>query len=402
MDTPPRHRLRTSAIIAAVLAALVIFGAGVLVGGHPQASGLTRLPSGIRGAVLGAGSDSLAGDIENELKSGYYTPVDTTKLTRASIDGMLASLHDPYTYYLDPTEYAAMQRETQGLYVGVGIQVLQRGADAVIVTVFANSPAQRAGLAKGDVITAVNGVSMIGKPLNTVTDAIRGAAGTPVTVTVRTPTGATVTGHMVRTELHLELVQTSLRTVGGHKIGVIRLLEFDQGAAAAVRQAATSLAARGATGLVLDLRGNPGGLVDEAVDVVGAFVPKGSPVVTTVGLHDPRQELKTTSAPVAALPLVVLVDRYSASASEIVSGALRDDGRAILVGQKTFGKAVVQRTVTLPNGGALHYTIARYLTPKGFDLNHKGLTPDIVVVTTPEGATDPGLERAAQAAAAGR
>ena len=193
MDTPPRHRLRTSAIIAAVLAALVIFGAGVLVGGHPQASGLTRLPSGIRGAVLGAGSDSLAGDIENELKSGYYTPVDTTKLTRASIDGMLASLHDPYTYYLDPTEYAAMQRETQGLYVGVGIQVLQRGADAVIVTVFANSPAQRAGLAKGDVITAVNGVSMIGKPLNTVTDAIRGAAGTPVTVTVRTPTGATVT-----------------------------------------------------------------------------------------------------------------------------------------------------------------------------------------------------------------
>lgn len=402
MDTPPRHRLRLPAIIAAVVAVLVVFGAGILVGGHPQATGLTRLPSGIRSAVLGAGSDSLATDIETELKSGYYTPVDTTMLSRASIDGMLASLHDPYTYYLDPAEYAAMQRETQGLYVGVGIQVLGRGTDAVIATVFADSPAQRAGLAKGDVITAVNGVSMAGKPLNTVTDAIRGTKGTPVTVTVRTPAGATVTGHMVRTELHLELVQTSMRTVAGHKIGVIRLLEFDQGAAAAVRQAASSLAARGATGLVLDLRGNPGGLVDEAVDVVGAFVPKGSPVVTTVGLHDPRQVLKTTFAPVTTLPLVVLVDRYSASASEIVSGALRDDGRAILVGQKTFGKAVVQRTVTLPNGGALHYTIARYLTPKGFDLNHKGLTPNVVVITTPQGTLDRGLERATQAAAAGR
>jgi carboxyl-terminal processing protease len=402
MSTPPRHRLRLPAIIAAVMAALVIFAGGVLVGGHPQASGLLRLPNGIRSAVLGAGSGSLAADIQDELKSGYYTPIDATNLTRASIDGMLASLHDPYTYYLDPAEYTAMQRETQGLYVGVGIQVLQRGADAVIATVFANSPAQRGGLAKGDVITAVDGVSMVGKPLNTVTNAIRGTKGTPVTVTVRTPAGATVTARMVRTELHLQLVQTSMRIVAGRKIGVIRLLEFDQGAAAAVRQAATSLAARGASGLVLDLRGNPGGLVDEAVDVVGAFVPKGSPVVTTVGLHDPRTNLKTTAAPVTALPLVVLVDRYSASASEIVSGALRDDGRAILVGQKTFGKAVVQRTVTLPNGGALHYTIARYLTPKGFDLNHKGLTPNIVVTTTPQGTSDPGLDRAAQAAAAGR
>ncbi len=402
MDQPPRHRLRLPAIIISVVAVLAIFAAGILVGGHPQASGLTRLPSGIRGAVLGAGSDSLAADIENELKSGYYTPVDTTTMTRASIDGMLASLHDPYTYYLDPPEYAAMQRETQGLYVGVGIQVLERGTDAVIGTVFADGPAHSAGLAKGDVITAVNGVVMVGKPLNTVTNAIRGTKGTPVTVTVRTPTGAAVTAHMVRTELHLELVETSMHTIAGHRIGVIRLLEFDQGAAAAVRQAATSLAARGATGLVLDLRGNPGGLVDEAVDVVGAFVPKRSPVVTTVGLHDPRQELKTTSSPVTTLPLVVLVDRYSASASEIVSGALRDDGRAILVGQKTFGKAVVQRTVTLPNGGALHYTIARYLTPKGLDLNHKGLLPNIVVSATPEGALDPGLARAVQAAAAGR
>jgi carboxyl-terminal processing protease len=393
---PPRN-LRPVAFLAAIAAAVVLFVAGVLVGGHPQATGLVNLPGGVRGAVLGSGSDVLIGDIQQELKSGYYVPVNATDLSRASVDGMLATLHDPYTYYLDPAEYRAMQQETQGVYVGVGIQLLQRGSHAVIVSVFEPSPAKRAGLARGDVIIGVDGRSMVGKPLGTVSDAIRGPEGTPVTVTVRTPTGATVSARMVRAELHLQLVQTSMVSVHGRKIGVIRLLEFDEGAAAAVRSAVAALTARGAQGLVLDLRGNPGGLVNEAVGVVGAFVPKGSPVVTTVGLHDPRQTLKTTTKPVTSLPMVVLVDRYSASASEIVSGALRDDRGVPLVGQKTFGKAVVQRTVTLPNGGALHYTIARYLTPSGFDLNHKGLTPTIVVATTPTATADPALVRAAAA-----
>jgi carboxyl-terminal processing protease len=401
MTTPSRRSLRPVAFLAAVVVAMGLFLAGVLVGGHPQATGLVNLPGGVRSALLGSESDALIGEIQRELKSGYFVPVDTTKLARASVDGMLGSLHDPYTYYLDPQEYAAMEQETQGVYVGVGIQLLQRGSQAVVVSVFDRSPAQRAGLAKGDVITAVDGRSMVGKPLSSVSDAIRGPKGTPVTVTARTPAGTTTSAHMVRTELHLQLVHTRVIAVHGRKVGVIKLLEFDEGAAAAVRAAVTSLTAQGATGLVLDLRGNPGGLVNEAVDVVGAFVPRGSPVVTTVGLHDPRQTLKTTSRPLTSLPMVVLVDRYSASASEIVSAALRDDRHVPLVGQRTFGKAVVQRTVTLPNGGALHYTIARYLTPNGFDLNHKGLTPTIVVATTPTGTSDPGLERAAAAVGTG-
>jgi len=402
MQTPPRRSRRLLAIVGGVAAALVVFALGVLVGGHPQATGLERLPSGARSVVLGAGSDSPIADIQDELKSGYYVPVSPTTLERASIDGMLASLHDPYTYYLDPSEYAAMQQETQGLYVGVGIQVLQRGAQVVIANVFPGSPAQRAGLAKGDVITGVDGRAMRGQSLNTVTNAIRGPKGTPVAITVTTPGGGSRTARMTRTVLKLQLVTTSMHVVHGKKIGVITLLEFDQGAAAAVRAAVTALTAQGANGLVLDLRGNPGGLVDEAVSLVGIFVPKGSPVVTTVGLHDPRQTLKTTATPATALPLVVLVDRYSASASEIVSGALRDDGRAILVGERTFGKAVVQETVVLPNHGALHFTIARYLTPKGVDLNHKGLTPNIVVATTPTASADPAINEAAAAAAAGR
>ncbi len=129
MQSPPRRSRRLLAIVGGVAAALVVFLLGVLVGGHPQATGLDQLPSGARSLVLGAGSDSLIADIQERLKSGYYVPVSPTTLERASIDGMLASLHDPYTYYLDPREYAAMQQETQGLYVGVGIQVLQRGAE---------------------------------------------------------------------------------------------------------------------------------------------------------------------------------------------------------------------------------------------------------------------------------
>lgn len=402
MQSPPRRPTRWLAIAGAVAAALVIFVLGVLVGGHPQATGLERLPGGARSVVLGAGSDSLIADIQGQLKSGYYVPVNTSTLDRASVDGMLASLHDPYTYYLDPAEFAAMQQETQGLYVGVGIQVLQRGSEVVIANVFPGSPAHAAGLGKGDVITAVNGQSMVGASLDTVTNAIRGPAGTRVVVTVRTPGGASLTAGMTRAVLKLQLVTTSMRTVHGRKIGVITLLEFDQGAAAAVRSAVATLTAQGATGLVLDLRGNPGGLVDEAVGLVGIFVPKGSPVVTTVGLHDPRQTIKTSATPSTSLPLVVLVDRYSASASEIVSGALRDDGRAILVGERTFGKAVVQETVELPNDGALHFTIARYLTPNGTDLNHKGLTPNVVVTATPTPTNDPALAAAAAAAAAGR
>jgi len=380
--------------LGAAAALVGVFVLGVLVGGHPQATGLTQLPSSIRGTVLGAGSDSLVADIESDLRSGYYVPVNTSTLARASVDGMLASLHDPYTYYLDPSEYASMQQETQGLFVGVGIQVLQRGSDVVITSVFPGSPAKMAGLTADDVIIGVNRRSVVGSPLSAVVGVIRGLQGTVVELTLRTPAGSTKTVGLRRSVIHLQLVTSKMLEIHGRKIGDIRLVEFDQGAAVEVRAAVTSLSAQGATGFILDLRGNPGGLVSEAVGLVGVFVPKGSPVVTTQGLHDPRQTVRTTATPQTDLPLVVLVDRFSASASEIVSGALRDDGRALLVGQRTFGKAVVQTTAPLPNGGALHFTIARYLTPKGFDLNHKGLEPNVVVVDNPKTSVDEALERA--------
>ncbi len=400
MNDGARQRRPWLMVLLGISGAVVVFALGVLVGGHPQATGLTLLPTGVRHRVLGAGSDNTAADIRAELISGYYLPVHSAALERASVDRMLASLGDPYTYYLDPGEYAAMQRETQGLFVGVGIQVLQQGTHLLIARVIPGGPAERAGLRGGDVIIAVNGHSVIGEPMAKVVIVVRGPVGSVVTLTVRTQSGKIVRAPMHREVLHLQLVTTQLHSVGQRRVGVMRLAEFDQGAADQIRTAIAALTRRGATSFVLDLRENPGGLVTEAVGVVGDFVQNGTTVVTTVGLHSPRATTRTSVTPATARPLIVLVDRLSASASEIVSGALRDAGRAKLVGQRTFGKAVVQETVTLPNGGALHFTIARYLTPKGYDLNHRGLVPDISIPATV--SADAALNRAIGIAAVAR
>jgi carboxyl-terminal processing protease len=193
-------------------------------------------------------------------------------------------------------------------------------------------------------------------------------------------------------------------TRDGTKIGYIALAQFSRGATDALRDTVTSLRERGAEALVLDLRGDPGGLLDEAVGIAGAFLPKGSTVVVTEGLHSEPRTFRTDADPVAGdLPLEVLVDRNSASASEIVAGALRDSTRGRLVGERTFGKALVQSTIQLRNGGALKLTTQRYLTPSGYDLATRGLPPAVKVVDDPATArVDEALQRAlALAAAAG-
>jgi carboxyl-terminal processing protease len=372
-----------------------------VVGGHPQATGLTRLSEPLRGWVLGDSGQDLSAQVLDTLERSYYEPIDSTKLEQASVEGIIEALGDPYTDYLDPEELAALRERNDGAYYGVGLQVAQRGNRLVVTRVFDDSPAADAGLAAGDRLVSVGGRPTEGRTLEQVVTEIRGPEGTEVRLGVVVRDGGRRDLELTRERIRVPAVDSRMETVSGARVGYVRLAQFTRGAADALRESVEGLRERGAQALVLDLRGDPGGLVNEAVGVAGAFLPDGTPVVVTEGLHSPQRTFRTDDRPVAGdLPLIVLVDRGSASASEIVAGALRDAGRGRLVGERTFGKALVQSTRLLRDGGALKLTTARYLTPDGFDLATRGLPPSVKVVDDPETRPDEALRRALALAAA--
>jgi len=280
--------------------------------------------------------------------------------------------------------------------------VAQRGDQVVITRVFEGSPAAEAGIRAGDRITSVAGTPVERGSIDAVVSRIRGPHGTTVTIGIATPGGAEREVTLTRARIKVPPVSSRIETVGGTKVGYVRLAQFTKGSADALAEAVEGLREKGATALVFDLRGDPGGLVNEAVGVAGVFLPDDSTVVVSQGLHSPRHVFRTDGTPAAGdLPLVVLVDRGSASSSEIVAGALRDAGRGELVGQRTFGKALIQSTEPLRDGGALKLTTARYLTPKGFDLAKRGLPPDVRVADDPGTPKDEMLQRGLALAAAG-
>ncbi len=393
---------RILAAVVAVVLVLAVFVAGVVVGGHAEATGLTRLKDPIRGWVLGDSGQDLSGQVLDILEDRYYEPIDRRTLQDASVDALIARLDDPYTDYLSPEELQALRDRTDRAYYGVGLQVAQRDDDVVVVRVYDDSPAAREGVKEGDRIVSVDGRDATGRTLDEVVSQIRGEEGTDVTVGVRTGDAPPRELTMTRARIRVPAVDSRIITRDGRRIGYIVLAQFSRGATDALRDAVTSLRERGAEALVLDLRGDPGGLLDEAVGIAGAFLPEGSTVVVTEGLHSERRTFRTEGRPVAGdLPLEVLVDRNSASASEIVAGALRDAERGRLVGERTFGKALVQSTIGLRNGGALKLTTQRYLTPSGYDLAKRGLPPAVRAVDDPATPrVDEALQRALALAAA--
>ena len=392
-------------VLAAIIAVVVVFVAfvgGVVVGGHADAVGLTRLNDPLRGWILGNSGQDLSAQVLQLLEDRYYEPVDPQKLEDASVDALIAKLGDPYTDYLSPKELQELRDRTDRVYYGVGLQVAQRGDAVVVVRVYDGSPAAQQGVRKGDRIVSVDGRSAAGRSLDSVVEQIRGDEGTKVTIGVRTGDAAPRELTLTRARIAVPAVDSRVFTRDGKKIGYIALAQFSRGAGDALRTTITSLRERGVDGLVFDLRGDPGGLVDEAVEIAGAFLPKGSTVVVTQGEHSARKVIRTTTDPVAGdLPLEVLVDRNSASASEIVAGALRDAKRGTLIGERTFGKALVQSTIPLRNGGALKLTTQRYLTPSGYDLAKRGLPPAVKVVDDPQTPRDEALQKALALAAAG-
>lgn len=383
-----------------VVLVLAVFVGGVIVGGHPRETGLLELPERVRDVLLGDSGQALPDQVLDVLKSDYYRAVDSDRLEQKSVEEMVRLLDDPYTYYLSPDDLTAFRAGLDGAYFGVGLQVSQRGENVVITGVFDDSPAKKADIRAGDRIVSVDGKPTAKQPLDVTVASIKGPQGSRVRLGLARPgRPGTVVEDLVREKIKVPVVVSRLERRAGTAVAYLRLAQFTRGATDSLKDNVRRQIEGGARAIVLDLRGDPGGLVDEAVGVSSLFLRKGTPVVRTQKREGSPSTLSTRDGAVSTTtPMVVLVDQGSASASEIVAGALRDAGRAPLVGTRTFGKALVQSTIALRDGGALKLTTATYLTPGGTNLAKVGLQPDIRAVDRPATPKDEALERALVAA----
>lgn len=339
-------------------------------------------------------SSTVVDQVRVELLSRYYRAVPEDVLRLDDVDAMLARLGDPYTEFLDPSRYRLLRQQTTGVYAGVGMTLLP-APNGLLVTRLQPGPARVAGIRPGDTILAVDGVATASLSYEDSLGRILGRPGSAVQLRVlRGP--HTIELHVVRREFRAPTVDARLLAAGGRKIGYVQLTSFAAGTTQAVQQAVAGLTRGGADGLVLDLRGNPGGLLDQAVGVASLFLDRGV-IASTEGLHEPARTYLARPGRKTRLPLVVLVDRGSASAAEIVAAALRDHHRALLVGQRTFGKALVQSIEPLAAGAAIKLTTARYLTPSGADISERGVRPDLRAPDDPATPADESLVAALRA-----
>ncbi|BAC89250.1 S41 family peptidase [Gloeobacter violaceus] len=297
----------------------------------------------------------------------------------------LKKLGDPYTRFLTPREYQNLLEQTSGESIGVGMNLgtVEGSGVPVIVRIFPDGPAARAGLQVKDQIVAVDRQSVAGLSLDTVSRRVRGEKGAVLTLTLRRGSGKLLTVTLTRAAIELPAIKARLKQEGGFKLGYIQLQQFNAKAGREVRAALDVLGGEGARGWILDLRNNPGGRVDAATEVTSLLLAEGA-IVSVVDRTGERETIRATGRARTDLPLVVMVDRGSASASEIVAGALQDHRRATLVGMPTFGKGVIQQINGLSDGSGLNVTIARYRTPSGREIHKKGISPD-VLVSIPEG-----------------
>jgi carboxyl-terminal processing protease len=376
--------VRTAGI--ASLCALLALVLGIFLGGHPE-----LLPGGIRDAFVEE-DRALRAEIIDKIEDNFYKPVEQERLDDASLKGIVESLEDPYSHYLTPDEAKSVRESISGEFEGVGMTVEEDRRGLRVLTVFDGSPAKDAGIAKGDLIISVDGRSIAGLNSELATGRIKGPAGSEVELEVFTPgeeDARTLT--VEREKIDVPVTESRVVERDGKKIGVVELLGFSSGAHGALLRELDELMERGADRLVLDLRGNGGGLLSEAVLVSSAFVEDGE-IVSVRGRSRPeRTEDAEGDAIAEDIPVVVLVDGGSASASEIVAGALRDRKRATLVGTNTFGKGLVQEVEPLSNGGYLDLTVANYYLPSGKTIGENGLKPQVRARDNPETERDEAL-----------
>jgi carboxyl-terminal processing protease len=322
----------------------------------------------------------LFGDVFKRIKTDYVDDVSDEDLIEAAINGMLTSL-DPHSKYLDPDGFSDMRIETQGKFGGLGIEVTMEGGLVKVVAPIDETPAARAGMQSGDLISHLDGEPIIGLSLDEAVNLMRGEPNTTITLTVLRQ-GAEAP---LEVELTREVIQVKVvRARREEDIAYLRVTKFNDGTDRQLKQKFDDLLAEmgdDIQGVVLDLRNNPGGLLDQAISVSDAFLDFGEIVSTRGRRDDSVQRFNARSGDIAdGLPMVVLINGGSASASEIVAGALQDHGRAIILGTQSFGKASVQTVIPLSDQGAMRLTTARYYTPSGGLIQAKGIVPDIVVV----------------------
>jgi carboxyl-terminal processing protease len=382
---PYRRRRSPLRIVLALVACLALLAGGIWLGANHASS----LPGPLEDLLGGDESQRVVNEALDKIEDRYYRKIPRDVLADTAIAGAVQKLDDRFSSYFTPAEYKRFKDAQNSTFSGIGVTVSQHPLGLRVEQVYDDTPAKRAGIVRGDLIVKAGGRSLKGLSSERSTALIRGPRGTDVKITV-SHGGERRELTLTRSAVSVPVVASTLREVCGIKVGLVSLSQFSSGAHAEVYSALRRLKKRGAKAYVLDLQGNGGGLVDEAQLVTSAFLEDG-PIVTTRGRSVPERTLKATGDPIdAKAPLVVLVNRGSASASEIVAGALQDRDRAKLVGTRTFGKGVFQEVLELTNGGALDITAGQYFTPKGRNLGGRGvhtgtgLTPDVVVKNDPK------------------
>jgi carboxyl-terminal processing protease len=377
----PRGLRRRRSFVAplGVALALLLLGVGIFLGGHP-----TWLPGPVRDTLVSDGDAQLYQEAADIIEHDYYRKVPRRQLLDKALGSAVHSLNDRFSNYFDPKSYKSFEEATAGAFEGVGMNVEQVPRGLRVLTVFKGSPAARGGVKPGDEIVAVNGKSLRGVSSEQATTRIKGRAGTPVILSVVTGKDKPRTVRLRRAKVDVPVVESRMVTApGGEKVAYVKLTSFTSGAHGEVSRAVRRLVRKGAKGVVFDLRDNGGGLLNEAVLISSIFIPEGK-IVTTRGRSRPEHVFEATGSSISTkIPVVVLVNGESASASEIVTGALQDRHRATVVGTRTFGKGVFQEIKQLSNGGALDITVGEYFTPSGRNLGGggpkkgAGITPDV-------------------------
>jgi carboxyl-terminal processing protease len=346
--------------------------------------------SGSSTASTTNGNYAILNEVQDILQQDFVLPdaVKPDVLQKGAIDGVIAALNDPHSQYIPPADYQKGVELISGTFEGIGASVIQdpTNGEIIITAPFHGSPADQAGVLPGDAILAIDGESTTGWTTAQAVQKIRGAAGTPVTISVRHPDGTTADITIIRATVAVPNVFTQGVTDATGSavpdIAYIQIQSFTNQTVPDMQAALQNVHDKGYSGLILDLRNNLGGSLDATVNVADMFLDSGI-VLTQVDRDGSKTEYDAKSGVIADIPVVILVNKNSASGSEVLSGALQDHGVAKLIGQQTFGKGSVNHLRQLSNGGALYVTIARWLTPNGTLIEGVGLTPDVKMDPTP-------------------